>query len=283
MLRLVSGAMLLSFAPVFVKLAHVGPTPAAFYRMAIGGAVLAGWVVLTTRSWWAGRAHLWMSVLAGTFLALDLAVWHRSINLVGPGLSTLLANLQVFVLAGFGAVFLRERVTLRLAAGIGVAVAGLYLVFGRSWGTLGSGYRSGVVFGVLTAVCYASYLLTLRSARGRGRAVDAVVTVATLSVVSAVLLAGSVVIEGETFRIPGATDVFVLIAYAIVPQVIAWVLVSSGLPSVPASRAGLVLLLQPSLAFVWDVAFFRRPTTALEAAGVVVALGGIYLGSRSTA
>lgn len=281
MLRLAMGAILLSFAPVLVKLAHVGPTPAAFYRMAIGGAVLAAWVVLTKRSWWAGRTHLWMALLAGAFLAMDLAVWHRSINLIGPGLATILANLQVFVLAGFGAFVLRERVTFRLLAAIGVAIGGLYLAFGMRWNALGSGYQLGVGLGVLTAVCYASYLLSLRTARARGPTVDAVVTVATLSLVSAVLLAGSVAVEGETFRVPGAIDAAVLVAYAIVPQVVGWVLVATGLPLVPASRAGLVLLLQPSLSFVWDVLLFHRPTSALEAAGVAVTLGGIYMGARA--
>jgi drug/metabolite transporter (DMT)-like permease len=278
-LRLTAGAVLISFAPVFVKLADVGPTPAAFYRLAIGGAVLAAIVLLRARRWWAGGRHLAIAVVAGAFLAVDLALWHRSINLVGPGLATILANLQVFVLAGFGVVLLRERLSLRLAVGIVVALAGLYLIFGLHWRALGSGYRLGVLFGVLTAVCYASYLLSLRSARSRGHAVDAMVTVATLSLVAAVLLALLVWSEGETFRVPDARNAVILVGYAVVPQVAGWVLISTALPRVPASRAGLVLLLQPSLAFVWDVVLFRRPTTAVEVVGALLTLGAIYLGS----
>jgi drug/metabolite transporter (DMT)-like permease len=48
---------------------------------------------------------------------------------------------------------------------------------------------------------------------------------------------------------------------------------------VEASRAGLLLLLQPALTFVWDVLFFGRPTTAPEALGAALAIGAIYMGS----
>ena len=45
--------------------------------------------------------------------------------------------------------------------------------------------------------------------------------------------------------------------------------------------AGLALLLQPTLSFVWDVLFFGRPMQPIEIAGAAIALFAIYLGSRS--
>ncbi len=39
-LFLVSGAMVLSFSPVFVTVAAVGPAIAGFYRVLIGGTIL---------------------------------------------------------------------------------------------------------------------------------------------------------------------------------------------------------------------------------------------------
>ncbi|CAO0819763.1 hypothetical protein DFAR_1110033 [Desulfarculales bacterium] len=43
------------------------------------------------------------------FFALELTFWHRSIHLLGSGLATILAEFQVFFLAGFGALFFGER------------------------------------------------------------------------------------------------------------------------------------------------------------------------------
>ena len=60
-----------------------------------------------------------------------------------------------------------------------------------------------------------------------------------------------------------------------------WELTSSSLPLVPASRVGLVLLLQPIFTYMWDVLFFDQPMTLMKLTGAVLALAAIWLGSRS--
>ena len=61
LLQMIVGAALISTTSIFVKLAHVGPTVSAFYRMGLGGLILLiGLFVL--RQWRPLRlAHvLWM-------------------------------------------------------------------------------------------------------------------------------------------------------------------------------------------------------------------------------
>ena len=48
-LRLFIGASLISLSPVWVKLVGVSPTTSAFWRLAIGGLVVAAYLVLTRR------------------------------------------------------------------------------------------------------------------------------------------------------------------------------------------------------------------------------------------
>jgi drug/metabolite transporter (DMT)-like permease len=60
------------------------------------------------------------------------------------------------------------------------------------------------------------------------------------------------------------------------------VLIASSLPQVSTTEAGLALLLQPSLSFVWDVLFFARAVSTTELAGAVITLIAIYLGARPT-
>ena len=276
--QLTVGAVLISFAPVLVNVARVGPTPAAFYRMFFSGLALAIVVLVRRSRWWAGPRHLWYAVAAGAVLALDLAVWHRSIALIGPGLSTIIANFQVFFLAAFGVLVLHEQPSTRLKVAVPLAVLGLVLIFGLDWGSLEAGYRWGIVLGLLTALCYASYLLTLRKAQAEVGELDAVSTMAVLCLIAAALLVGAVWLEGESFRIPDRETFGVLLAYALVPQVAGWLLISTALPKIQASRAGLILLLQPALAFVWDLLFFGRPTKAVELLGAAITLGAIYLG-----
>ncbi len=281
-LRLTAGSVMISFAPVFVNLTHVGPTISAFYRMLFGGAVLL--VIAAVRR---GRLpdwrHLGGGALAGAFLALDLAVWHRSILYVGPGLATILANLQVFFFAGFGIVMLGERMTRRLAVAIPLAVAGLVLVFGFQGSLANADYRLGVVLGFLTAVLYAAYLVTLRHTRLQAANVDPAVTVAVLSVVAAALLGAMGWLEDGSFRIPDRQTWAALLGLGLVPQVVGWLLITSALTRIEASRAGLLLLLQPALAFVWDMVFFARATRGAEIAGAIITLGAIYLGMTGRA
>lgn len=283
LLQLVAGALLISFAAVFVRILPVPPTSSAFYRTLIGGVVL--FLVLGLRGERIrGSGSLWpILMLAGLLFALDLAFWHRSILYLGPGLSTLLANFQVFVLAIAGVVIFKEALGVRLAGGIALAMGGLVLIVGVDWSALPDDYRRGVVLGLMTAVCYGAYVLALRRARlsGGAKAGSPVGDVAIASLASAAFLFLFTLGTGESLRIPDLGTAGLLLAYALVTQVLGWVLISSSLAQLAASRVGLVLLIQPTFAYVWDVLFFDRVVGLAEGVGAVLALSGIYLGSRS--
>lgn len=104
-----------------------------------------------------------------------------------------------------------------------------------------------------------------------------------ISLMSAVILGITVVVEpGARFAIPDLQTWLALIGLGIMGQVLGWVFISKGLPQVNASVAGLALLLQPALAFGWDILFFDRPTTMLEYVGAAVVLAAIYLGSTGS-
>jgi drug/metabolite transporter (DMT)-like permease len=274
------GAFLLSFASVFVKLAQVGPSAAGVYRMAVGGVVLTGLALARRERWWAGRRAFWLAVAGGIAFGLDLFFWHKSIHLVGPGLATLLAAFQVFILAGYGTLVLREPMTRGLAFAIPLALLGLVLLVGIDWSRLSGEYRLGVVFGLLAAATYGVYLVILRHSQARRGRLAPTPNLAIVSLVTAVLLAAGGLGTGESLAIPDPATGLVLLAYGITAQVVAWLLVSHGLPRLEAGRAGLLLVLQPFLSFIWDVVFFGRPTDPGDALGVVLALVAIYLGFR---
>ena len=88
--------------------------------------------------------------------------------------------------------------------------------------------------------------------------------------------------EGVSLAIPTMTDATWLLAYGLLSHCLGLMLIASSLPKVSTTEAGLALLLQPTLSFVWDVVFFARPMTTMELAGAAIALLAIYLGSRPT-
>lgn len=283
MLELVIGAVMISFSAVFVKLVHVPPTVSGFYRMFFGGLILL-LVMLVRRERLSLRPKAWLVLfLAAFFFALDLFLWHRSILYVGPGVATLLANFQVFVLAAVGVLFLKERLTLPQWAAMVLAIAGLALLVGSDWTHLSPLYKRGIVLALLAAVSYAGYLLALRNSRNSGAGGSSFAAITVVSLTAAAVLAASVLAEGASFAIPSWTDGFWLVLYGLVPQVLGWVLISNSMSKVGASQVGLVLLLQPACALIWDGVFFGRHFSVTELTGAAITLVAIYLGSLRAA
>ena len=279
-LRLLAGAAMISFAPVFVRLTPVSPTDSAFYRTLFGGLMLAAWVFARRTPVERRSGVALVALLAAALLfAADLAVWHRSIWYVGPGLATLLGNFQVFVLAMVGILFFREKARWELLLAIPMAFVGLGLIVGFDWRSLDADYRWGIFFGLATALFYSAYILALRRARAASPQGSIASDLMIVSLVSAACLYVGSGVGGSGIAVPDPGAAWMLAAYALVAQVVGWLLISGSLPHVPASRVGLILLLQPTLAFIWDVLIFAREFGAQETVGAALAIAAIGLGS----
>ncbi|HSG96546.1 MAG TPA: DMT family transporter [Woeseiaceae bacterium] len=280
-LRLFIGAALISLSPVWVKLVDVGATTSAFWRLAIGGLVIAAWLLITRRRLMLSKRVWGVLTLAALFLAADLWFYHRSIQLIGPGLSTLLANFQVFVMAAAGIVVLRQTPTARQLLAIPLALFGLALIVGMDWNGLPPDYRTGIVFGLGAALTYAGYLLGMR--HSRRDATNRVPTreIAVVSLAGAVMLGVTVLAEGGSLALTGREDLAWLVCYGVLSHGLGMLFIASSLPHVSTTQAGIALLLQPTLSFAWDVLFFARPMTMTQLLGAAIALLAIYLGSRS--
>ena len=280
--QLVTGAVMISFSAVFVKLADVGPTSSAFYRMFFGGLLLTAITLLLKKKLWYGWKAQSLMILCGAFFTADLTVWHRSILFTGPGLATILANFQVFFLAGFGIIVLGEKLTLRYSLSVPIGLLGLYLIMGSDWSALEPDYKLGVFLGLAAALAYSFYLLTLRRLQSLEENISPFSAIAIISLTTAAMLAIGMAWEGESFAIPNIKSWVSLVAYGVIGQVLGWVLISRGITRVEASRVGLVLLLQPSLSFIWDILFFHRPTGYTAILGCAIAVTAIYMGSTAT-
>lgn len=287
MLHLFIGAFIISFSPGFVKLAApygVGGDAAAFYRVLIGG---LGLLVATffsreprSKVWnMPARGHLW-SLACAAFFAADLLCWHLSILYIGPGLATLFGNFQVFLLALWGIVMLKERPNPRFYAGIALAMGGLFAIVAPAWAHAGDQYQLGVAFGLLTGLFYAGFILALGRSMvicGEGSQL-AVMTVNSL--MTAALIAPVMLLRGESLALAWGMPALLMAGYGITSQLMGWALISRGLRETRTSLAGLILLLQPSLAYVWDLTLFARPAGLFEVVGVAATLVGIALGVR---
>ena len=280
-LQVVIGALLISFSSVYVKLADVVPSVSGFYRVFFGGIFLLLYVVVKKERLWNDTSQFLTGALAGFVFAVDLYFWHRSIHYIGPGLATVIGNFQVFFMAIAGVLFYRERISFLQAAAIPLAFAGLIPVVGLDWGLLSTNYKAGLFFGLATALSYAVYILILRQMQMNRNSLTAAANLVIASFSAAVFLALIVISEKNTFGIPDTKSLIALICLGVLSQGIGWIFITTGLSGVRAYLAGILLLLQPSLSFVWDVLFFSRPTMLTGYMGLCVTLVAIYIGSSA--
>src|SRR5262249_21270014 len=135
------GSIVVGFSSIFVKLTNAEPTIDAFYRMFIGGSVLLTLAIFRKESLKPDRRSWLFIIIAAFSFSGDLFFWHRSIDAIGPGLATLIVNLQVFVLAFIGIYFQKENFNNRLLIAIPLVVLGMYFLFGHHWQQLTAEYK----------------------------------------------------------------------------------------------------------------------------------------------
>lgn len=279
MIYVFAGAFLISFSSVFVKLAQVGPTTAMFYRFFFGFVALTIYSIIKGRRLWAGFDYFVLSFVGGLAFSLDLFFWHRCIHYVGPGLATILANLQVFSLALVGVLWMGDKPDKRLIVAVPLAFIGLVILIGWDQQELAENYTLGIVFGFITAICYTAVTLSLRAAQVRENKLSPESAMAWVCLIGALFGALEVYPSGETFGIPDMQTLVWLLLYGIVCSAMGWAMITTGLPRLPASRAGLVLIFQPTCAFVWDIVLFQHPTSLIHGFGAFLTLFAIYLGA----
>ena len=276
---LIVGAVMISFSGVWVKVSHVPSVVSAFYRVFFGGLILLVPAVVNQEIRWHGGRHMILGLVCGLFFAFDLAFYHLSVNYVGPGLGTIMPNFQVIILAVIGIRFFKETMRPIFLVSIPLAFMGLFLIVGFDWGQLGPDYKFGIYCGLAAAACYSGFLLSLRKLQADHMGISFFYVLTLVSLVTAAMLGVEVWRGGNSFWIPDVQSLLALLALGLFSQSLGWILITNALPCLRPSLSGFILLLQPALAFVWDVLFFQRPTDVANWIGVALALMAIYVGA----
>lgn len=276
---MLTGALMISFSGVYVKLAHVSSETAGFYRVIFGAIPLFIILLVKREPLWKGWYTCLLGITGGIFFAIDLFAWHKSIHYIGPGLATILGNFQVFFLAGIGIFVLKEKITPRLLLAIPFAIAGLFLVVGVAWENLSSAYKTGIFLGIVTAMCYTGYILSLKKLQSMPKPLSAEANLLIICLSTATIFACLMLFQKNAFVIPDIQSFLSLAAYGFLSQALGWMIISRALPHLQTSVTGLLLLLQPTFAFAWDMIFFSRPTSLLDITGIMLTIFAIYLGS----
>lgn len=161
----VAGALCISTSAIVMRLAGSSATAAALFRCGLALPLLGAMALAERRRGVApmSRRARWLTRIGGALLAGDLVLWSHAIDAVGAGLATVLANLQVVVVAVLAWWLLGERPRRSLLLGLPVMLAGVVLVAGIGGARpYGRHPALGVLFGFAASVLYSGYILLLR-------------------------------------------------------------------------------------------------------------------------
>ena len=160
------GAIAMGSSPVFVREAGVGPFASAFWRVGLSLPVLYLWAWAENRR--RGKpltfAMTGPILLSGLFFAGDLLFWHLSILKTTMANATLMACLAPVWVALFSGIAIGEKVPRNSFRGLGVCLAGAFLLLGSSY-QLAPDRLMGDIYGFVTSIFFGLYFLAVRVAR----------------------------------------------------------------------------------------------------------------------
>jgi drug/metabolite transporter (DMT)-like permease len=169
---------------------------------------------------------------------------------------------------------LGERPDGRSLAAIPIVFSGVVLISGVvGSGAYGDDPVLGVVYGVLTAISYALFILILRHGNVDDRRPAGPLFDATLSGALFSALGGIAV--GDIDWTPGLESQAWLVLLALSSQVVGWLLISVSLPRLPALLTSIVLMLQPVCTVFLGALLLSEAPSPVQLLGVAIVIAGV--------
>ncbi|MEX2372734.1 MAG: DMT family transporter [Dehalococcoidia bacterium] len=280
LLVLAGGVVAVSWAAPLIRLASEAGAPALAIAALRLGFAAPPMVALAA---WSGtgdlrglpRRDLALLAVASVGLALHFALWVASLERTSVATSVVLVTTQpVFVALGAW-LFLRERPSRAVAAGIAIAAAGAVLLVSDDWGDLGT--QGGNAMALGGAVSVSAYVIAGRRARQRLSLPSYTAVVYSLT---AVLLLGAALVSGTAVAGLSAEAYLWIALMAVVAQLIGHNAINWTLGAVPAAVVAVAILGEPVGAGILASFVLDEVPTLLELAGGAVVLGGVFVALR---
>lgn len=280
-IAIILGALATSFSPIFIKVSTLAPSVSGFYRMFFATCVLGVGVLCAGGGRVDWKRSLFVLVAAALALSLDIWFWHTSIGLIGPGISTLLANLQVFILPLISWWWYSVSVPRTVWFLSALALLGLTLMCVESGQlVLGADYLRGTVFGLQAAVCYAFYISLMKHTMPKTDSASFRALLEQLfwvTLLTTCLLRIIVGLENESIGYLSSQELVLMLSNGAITHAGAWLLILYGLMRVSTVSAGLILMLQPVGVLFLDQYLFSSTLTFQQCLGVFMIITALFL------
>jgi drug/metabolite transporter (DMT)-like permease len=272
---------LVLWSSAFVAIRHLGDTfsPGALSlgRLLVGSVALG--VVLATRGCTRPTRREWGGLVV--IGLLWFGVYNVALNAgelrVDAGTAAMLIQLSPVLVAVLAAVFLKERATVWLAAGLVIAFAGVVLIATSTSGGGADRDLIGVVLCLVSATAYAISLIFQKPLVSRLSAVQVTWTACTVGAIACLPFAGDLVHESGT---ASTADLLWVVYLGVFPTAIAFSTYAFALSFMTAGSLSVTTYLVPPITVLLSWALLSEVPPAMAYVGGVLALVGVALARR---
>ena len=273
---LIIGAIAIAFSPIFVRFSDVDPIMTAFYRIFISlpfFLFFSSFNIIEKVKFPEFNNSYVIFLVSGIFFALDLICWHWSIKLTTVSKATFLSNLAPIVVIIFSLIFLKERFSKFFYLAALLSMVGMLMLLGESF-KFNKSQFIGDLLGVLTAVWYGSYIVTISQLRKKYNSTS----IMFLSGIVTAIILLTVSILFEQSLIPQSLfTITIIFLLGFICQFMGQSFITYSLAYLSASLSSLCLLIQPIAATVLAYFFFQEKLTTIKFFGSALILIGIYI------
>ncbi len=215
-----------------------------------------------------------LAVLGGVAIVANWLLLFAAYPLASISIATAVYNTQPFMLVGFGALFLGERLTAHKLAWLAIAFAGVVLIANAKAGPGGTDYLAGIALSLGAAFCYAVAAFITKRLKGVPPHLIALIQVGVGMLMAAPF--------ANLTQLPTTPDTWLsLAAIGAVHTGLVYILLYGAIQKLPTHLIGALSFIYPVVAILADFVVFGHwlgLSQLVGAAAILVAAAGMTLG-----
>ena len=272
---LASGAMLIGFAPIFVKLSMLSSSAISFYRMFLALPFLFLLNYMLNKKFFF-RVKNKKTILYAAFASLafttDLTLWHFSMDITSVSNATIIVNSAPIFVAILSFIFFKERLTKGFLLSFLVTYIGIVglIYFSNNYV---NGKLLGDILCLIAAFFYGVYLLVI-ARLGKENSLNIIFYTTFFCCLFSII---PMMIEGGNLIPSSSFEWLNLILMAFLCQFGGQYFITHAIGKISASGASIGLLMQPLTATILAAIIFSEILTSLQIVFALISLFGIYL------
>ena len=269
------GAMLIGFAPIFVKFSMLSSSAISFYRMFLALPFLFLLNYILNKKFFF-RVKNKKTILYAAFASLafttDLTLWHFSMDITSVSNATIIVNSAPIFVAILSFIFFKERLTKGFLLSFLVTYIGIVglIYFSNNYV---NGKLLGDILCLIAAFFYGVYLLVI-ARLGKENSLNIIFYTTFFCCLFSII---PMMIEGGNLIPLSSFEWLNLILMAFLCQFGGQYFITHAIGKISASGASIGLLMQPLTATILAAIIFSEILTSLQIVFALISLFGIYL------